>query len=37
MIAKHPVISNRVHAPGLPSSWETLYALTRLKDDVLFA
>jgi hypothetical protein len=29
-IAKHPVLSNAAHAPFLPSSWSTLYELTKL-------
>jgi DUF3102 family protein len=29
-IAKHPVLSNSAHAPLLPTSWSTLYELTKL-------
>jgi hypothetical protein len=28
-IAKHPVLSNSAHAPTLPTSWTTLYELTK--------
>jgi N6-adenosine-specific RNA methylase IME4 len=31
LVAGHPTISNRSHANGLPSSWDTLYQLSQLK------
>jgi phage N-6-adenine-methyltransferase len=34
-IASHPVISNRTHVSDLPSSWGTLYELSRLEPEVL--
>ena len=34
-VSSHPLISNATHTSLLPSSWRTLYELTRLPDDVL--
>lgn len=36
-IANHPIISDRNHGSVLPSSWRTLYELTRLPNAVLLA
>ena len=33
IIARHPELSNVAHAQHLPSSWMTLYELTKLPDD----
>jgi hypothetical protein len=35
IIAEHPAISNRAHGHALPSSWRTLYELTKLPADEL--
>ena len=34
-IAKHKIISNTKHVSLLPASWGTLYALTKLPDEIL--
>jgi len=34
-IARHPTLSKRKHASGLPASWYTLYELTRLPESDL--
>lgn len=34
-VAKHPVLSNGAHGHRLPSSWRTLYELTKLSEPVL--
>ena len=36
-IAQHTAVSNPTHVSHLPSSWGTLYALTRLPEDVVTA
>jgi hypothetical protein len=36
-IAQHPVLSNTTHVSHLPSSWATLYELTRIPNDQLKA
>lgn len=34
-IAQHPILSNRAHAHDLPTSWMTLYELTKAPDEAL--
>lgn len=35
LIANHRLLSNSAHAPNLPSSWMTLYELTKVPDKAL--
>src|SRR5689334_2288311 len=30
-LAEHPIISNSAHAPNLPTSWGTLYEVTKMQ------